>query len=131
MIRLMIGIGFRDQASAQSIDDAMTTALQAARGLDVAAIAAPADKARHPALLAAADTRALPVIAIDPVRLRDAGARATTRSAVSLAHRGVGSVCEAAALAAAGRDAKLLVRRVVSADRHATAAIARFVESAP
>jgi cobalt-precorrin 5A hydrolase len=46
-------------------------------------------------------------------------------------HRGVGSVCEAAALAAAGAGARLVVTRIVSADRHATAAAAFLEDIAP
>ncbi|MFZ1106808.1 MAG: cobalamin biosynthesis protein CbiG, partial [Rhodomicrobium sp.] len=44
---------------------------------------------------------------------------------------GVGSICEAAALAAAGAGARLVVTRVVSADRHATAAAALIEEPTP
>uniref|UniRef100_Q07PH2 Cobalamin biosynthesis protein G CbiG n=1 Tax=Rhodopseudomonas palustris (strain BisA53) TaxID=316055 RepID=Q07PH2_RHOP5 len=128
MSRLIIGVGFRDRATAQSIEDAIATALRGAAGAEVVAIATAADKIRHPALLTAAGQRALPIVAIDPLRLRDADPQVTTRSPISLAQRGVGSVCEAAALAAAGRDAQLVVSRVVSADQHATAAAARLQE---
>jgi cobalt-precorrin 5A hydrolase len=128
MSRLIIGVGFRDKASAQSIEDAIATALRAAPGQYVVAIATPSDKARHPSLLAAAGLHALPIVAIDPLRLRDVDPSVTTRSPISLAQRGVGSVCEAAALAAAGRGAQLIVGRIVSADQHATAAAARLEE---
>lgn len=128
MSRLMIGVGFRNQASAHSIVDAIGAVRRAAPGDEVVAIATAADKARHPALLAAAGLSALPIVAIEPLRLRDADSRVVTRSPISLAQRGVGSVCEAAALAAAGRGAVLVVGRVVSADQHATAALARLEE---
>ena len=48
----------------------------------------------------------------------------TTRSERVFRQRGVGSVCEAAALAVAGADARLVITRQVSADRNATAAVA-------
>ncbi len=60
-----------------------------------------------------------------------ADARVTTRSEQVKKHRGVGSVCEAAALAAAGAGARLVVTRIVSADRHATAAAAFLEDIAP
>lgn len=47
-----------------------------------------------------------------------------TCSSASLAARGTGSVAEAAALAAAGPGARLLVKRCISPDRMATCAIA-------
>ncbi len=48
-----------------------------------------------------------------------------TRSAASLATRNVGSVAEAAALAAAGPGARLLTPRRIAPDRSATCAIAQ------
>lgn len=124
MTRLMIGVGFQERASAASIADAIALVLRAVPNHDVIAIAAPADKVRHPGLLAVAGERGWPVMAIDPASLRAADAHLTTRSAVSIEQRGVGSVCEAAALAGAGRDAQLVISRVISADRRATAAAA-------
>lgn len=130
MSRLIIGIGFRSGARASSIEGAIIAALASAPRGQVAAIATAADKAEHPALRAAAGRHNLPVIAVDAERLRDADSLVTTRSPTSLAQRGVGSVCEAAALAAAGEDATLIVARVVSTDHQATAAIASAKEAA-
>jgi cobalt-precorrin 5A hydrolase len=56
--------------------------------------------------------------------MRQADARIATRSERVIRQRGVGSVCEATALAAAGTSARLVVPRMVSADRTATAAVA-------
>jgi cobalt-precorrin 5A hydrolase len=53
-----------------------------------------------------------------------ANALVATHSPQIEKHRGVGSVCEAAALAAAGIGARLIVSRLISADRTATAAAA-------
>jgi cobalt-precorrin 5A hydrolase len=63
--------------------------------------------------------------------MRQVDARVATRSEQVEKHRGVGCVCEAAALAAAGAGARLVVTRIVSADRHATAAAAIIEDIAP
>ena len=131
MIRLIIGVGFQDNASAASIADAIASARQTLPEHEVTAIAVPADKAKHPALLAAAGELGWPVMSIDAASLRAIDTQVITRSAVSLAQRGVGSVCEAAALAGAGRGAQLVICRVISADRRATAAAARCQEFWP
>ncbi len=88
------------------------------------ALAVPQDKAAHPALCAAAQAARLRIEAIADGAMRAADAGVATRSDQAKRHRGVGSVCEAAALAAAGAAARLVVTRIVSADRHATAAAA-------
>lgn len=124
MSRLIIGVGFQEHASAGSIADAIEMVLQAQPDHDVIAIAVPTDKARSAALLTTAGQRGWPVMAIDAAALRAADPQVITRSAVSMAQRGVGSVCEAAALAGAGRGAQLVACRVISADRRATAAAA-------
>ena len=53
-----------------------------------------------------------------------AGIETSTRSERIETMRGVGSLAEAAALAAAGRHARLVSTRIVSRDKTATAAIA-------
>ena len=132
MSRVVIGLGFRDEASAQSIGEVLeiVTAHAALPGV-AGVIAVPEDKAAHPGLRAAAHATRLPIetVAVDAMRAADA--RVATRSAQVKRHRGVGSVCEAAALAAAGTGARLVVTRIVSADRHATAAAAITGDSAP
>jgi cobalt-precorrin 5A hydrolase len=62
----------------------------------------------------------LPLIPVEAI----AGIPTPTQSAASLAAHGTGSVAEAAALAAAGPDARLIARRIVSPDRLATCALA-------
>jgi len=125
MSRLVIGLGFREAASAQSIGEVLA-GVSAHAGLAgaVSVIAVPEDKAAHPGLRAAARAAQLPIETVAAGSMRAADARATTRSAQVTKHRGVGSVCEAAALAAAGAGARLVVTRIVSADRHAAAAAA-------
>jgi cobalt-precorrin 5A hydrolase len=132
MSRLVIGLGFRDEADAQSIGEVLTAAAaHAAMPGRASAIAVPEDKAAHPGLRAAAHAARLPIEAVADNAMRAADAGVATRSAQVKKHRGVGSVCEAAALAAAGAGARLVVRRIVSADRHATAAAAIIEDFAP
>jgi cobalt-precorrin 5A hydrolase len=123
MSRLVIGLGFRDEADAQSIGEVLAVAHAAMPGRTTV-LAVPEDKAAHPGLRAAAHAAQLPIETVAANAMRAADAHVATRSAQVKKHRGVGSVCEAAALAAAGAGARLVVRRIVSADRHATAAAA-------
>jgi cobalt-precorrin 5A hydrolase len=128
MSRLVIGLGFRDQASAQSIAEVLASVVADAALPGVAsAIAVPEDKAAHTGLLTAAHAAHLPIETVAAGAMAAADPRLTTRSEQVEKYRGVSSVCEAAALAAAGAGARLVVARVVSADRHATAAAA-FIE---
>jgi cobalt-precorrin 5A hydrolase len=129
MSRLVIGLGFRDEASAQSIAEVLDMAATRAALPGVArAIAVSDDKAAHPGLRAAAHAARLPIEAVAAAAMHEADARVTTRSEQVKKHRGV---CEAAALAAAGAGARLVVTRIVSADRHATAAAAFLEDIAP
>ena len=128
MSRLVIGLGFRDEADAQSIGEALAAAAaHAAMPGRTTVLAVPEDKVAHPGLRAAAQAAHLPIETVAAGAMAAADARLITRSAQVKKHRGVGSVCEAAALAAAGAGAFLVVARIVSADRRATAAAA-FIE---
>lgn len=125
MSRLVIGVGFRNEVSAQSISEVLTAAAaRAARPDAESIVAVPEDKASHPALCTAAKERGLPIHSAPADAMLKADARIITRSEKVKTRRNVGSVCEAAALAVAGPDARLIVARVISADRHATAAAA-------
>jgi cobalt-precorrin 5A hydrolase len=125
MSRLVIGLGFRDQATAQSISNVLADVIAKAAMPDIASILAVLeDKATHPGLIVAAQATNLPIKTVATEALRAADARVTTHSERVFRQRGVGSVCEAAALAVAGIDARLVVTRQVSADRNATAAVA-------
>jgi cobalt-precorrin 5A hydrolase len=125
MSRLVIGLGFREQATAQSIGEVLARVVkQAAMPDSTKILAVVDDKAAHPALLAAARASQLPVETVTVDAMRQADARIATRSERVIRQRGVGSVCEATALAAAGVSARLVVTRMVSTDRTATAAAA-------
>jgi cobalt-precorrin 5A hydrolase len=132
MSRLVIGLGFRDGATAPSIGEALAEVVARAARPEVATVLAVVeDKAAHPGLLTAAQASRFPIETVTAEAMRMADARITTRSERVLRQRGVGSVCEAAALAAAGANARLVVTRQVSADRTATAAAALLEDFAP
>ncbi len=125
MKRLVIGLGFRDQAAVESLLEVLgDVAARAAMPEAATVLAVVEDKSAHPSLLAVARAMGLPIETVTIGALRAADARVTTRSERVFKQRGVGSVCEAAALAAAGANARLAVARQVSADRNATAAAA-------
>jgi cobalt-precorrin 5A hydrolase len=132
MSRLVIGLGFREQATAQSIGEVLARVVEQAAMPDAARILAVVDdKAAHPALLAAVRASQFLVETVTVDAMRQADARIATRSERVIRQRGVGSVCEATALAAAGVSARLVVTRMVSTDRTATAAAAITEGAAP
>ena len=113
------GLGFRRDASVASLRDA----LDAAGGSDgLAAIATVSDKADAAALKALAQELGLPVRGISPGILAEI--QTATQSEIIKARFGTGSVAQAAAIAAAGRGARLISVRAASQDRMAVAAIA-------
>ena len=109
---IVAGFGSRSGATAASLRSALLLAQAGAP--PVTHVATLADKA--PLLKALG----LPILAVETLD----EIATPTRSAASLAARGTGSVAEAAALAAAGPGARLLVSRQISPDRKATCAIA-------
>ena len=116
---IVAGFGFRKSATAASLLDAYARS----RGGAVAELFATLDaKAGSQTFLNAGLTMG---IAAKPVTLTAAqGVVTLTNSEASVAAHGVGSVAEAAAMAAAGPGAKLLAPRSVSADGMATCALA-------
>ena len=121
----VVGLGFREQVSCQALRQVLDAATAAGRHAcgDVAlrALATAEDKCHHPALLQLATERSLQVQAVPLARLRTQN---LPHSAHVPARYGAHSLAEAAALAASGPGAVLIVSRLVSDDRHATAAIA-------
>ncbi|SEJ88285.1 cobalt-precorrin 5A hydrolase [Sphingobium sp. AP50] len=116
---IVAGFGFRTGATVESLH----LALEGARDgrLSITHLAAPQDKL--PLLEALAQDLGLPVIGVGPGALT--AIETPSRFVPSLAERGVGSVSEAAALAAVGSGARLIVHRSISSDRMATCAIAQ------
>ncbi|TCP32758.1 cobalamin biosynthesis protein [Sphingomonas sp. BK235] len=117
---IVAGFGCRTGTPPGSLAAAL---IQAAGARRIDRLAAPADRVALVAPLA--DALGLPLVAIAAEAL--AGTVTPTRSAVSLAARGTGSVAEAAALHAAGPGARLIVPRLVSPDRRATCALAEGI----
>lgn len=135
------GFGFRRDATAASLRDALARALEAAETVAADATVRPASASRPVVLLATARDKAgadclralsealgVPVCAVPDARLR--ATPTSTDHARVRALRGTGSTAEAAALAAArmhgAPDARLAHPRAVSADRRATCAIATW-----
>ncbi len=111
---IVAGIGCRRGASARDVEAALSAALNDAgtprRAVD--AIATSVAKANEAGIAEVARARGIKFIAVAQAELEAAAARGLTKSARVLALTGVPSVAEAAALAAAGPEARLLVPRV-------------------
>ena len=113
------GLGFRQGVKVAALREV----LDAAGGHHgLAALATVSDKAATAALVSLAGELGLPIRTVAADKLE--GIETTTRSERIAATFGVGSVAEAVALVAAGRNARIVSSRVVSQDRTATAAIA-------
>lgn len=116
---IVAGFGFRAAAPAQSLRDVFD---RTRGGRHVNLLAAPDDKVDSLSFQTFAMQLNVPVFGVAPTDLH---AQTTlTVSRASLETRGTGSVAEAAALAAAGPNARLLGPRVVSSDGQATCALA-------
>ncbi|KQP77086.1 hypothetical protein ASF41_03530 [Methylobacterium sp. Leaf111] len=126
---LVAGIGFRHATAPAEILALVAQACDAA-GLPrarVVRLATAGDRAEEPAIRAVAQTLGCPLEAVPPEALIAVDAEVATRSHRIEASRRVGSVAEAAALAAAGPGATLLLRRIASAG--ATCALALRAQS--
>ena len=108
------GIGCRKAISAAQVEAALAAAAQSNSLVDggLSLIAAPAVKGTEAGLVAAAAARGVPLRLIPQPMLEAANSRTLTHSAQSMAAMNVHSVAEAAALAAAGPNARLLAPRI-------------------
>ncbi|MEO9826432.1 MAG: cobalamin biosynthesis protein [Paracoccaceae bacterium] len=113
------GFGFRAGAELASLIDALAATKAAS---NVTLIATVTDKAETAVFQALSEATGLAVRAISQEQIE--AMPVTTHSAKSQALRGTGSLSEAAALAAAGKDATLITPRAISSDKMATCAIA-------
>lgn len=118
----IIGIGFRAEADANSLQDALAQLMAAAPETSFDAIVSEAAKARAPVFRDFALALGVPGLGVSTTDL--AQMITPTQSARIQDKFGTGSLAEAAALAAAGPNARLIVERVVSTDGMATAALA-------
>jgi cobalt-precorrin 5A hydrolase len=121
---IVAGIGCRRGASAQAIEEVIRVALAQGRLTQAAlgALATHWEKGNEQGLREVAARWGLKLLLPSMAELEDAAEHTATVSPHSLAAKGLPSVCETAALAAAGRASRLLVPRV--ATREATCAIA-------
>ena len=121
---IVAGVGFRRGTSAEEIERAVRLALGlfrlAPERLD--AIATESGKATEPGLVEAARLLSTNLVGCTLSDLDRVAGQVLTQSLIVMATKGVPSIAEASALAAAGRDARLLGTRV--ATERATCAIA-------
>lgn len=115
---IIAGFGFRASATLASLQSALSRATAG----PIDGLAAPSDKCTARCLTDLGAATDLPILPIAADLLTNT--KTTTQSAQSLRERGTGSVAEAAALAAAGPNARLLTKRHISQDKLATCAIA-------
>jgi cobalt-precorrin 5A hydrolase len=112
---IVAGIGCRKGATQAQIEAAINAALERAgrplARLDLLATAA--SKRDETGIAAAASARGVQLIFVNQADLEIASARGATWSQRVLALAGVPSVAEAAALAAAGPKARLILSRIV------------------
>jgi cobalt-precorrin 5A hydrolase len=111
---IVAGVGCRKAISAAQVESAIEAALLHNRlaGHQLKRIAVPAVKGTEAGIVAAAAARGVPLVLIAQNALEAADVRTLTRSARSMDTLNVHSVAEAAALAAAGPNARLLAPRV-------------------
>jgi cobalt-precorrin 5A hydrolase len=123
--RLIAGVGLRPGTTEADIRDCLDRALTAAGvGVEpVSRVATLAARAAEPGLLALVAAREAELVAVPDEALRGFEAGCATRSTRVAGLYGVGSVAEAAALAAAGPGGALILPRI--ATRRVTCALAR------
>jgi cobalt-precorrin 5A hydrolase len=111
---IVAGIGCRKGASQGEVEAAIDQALaQVKRGRETLRLIATSDgKANEPGIVAAAMARGVPLVRVAPSELEAAGSRTQSSSPRVKALIGVPSVAEAAALAAGGPKAKLILPRI-------------------
>ena len=122
---IAVGIGCRRDSPAARIGAAVEEALAQA-GLSaeqIDALAVPAFKADEPGIVRAAEELGLPVKLVHRSELDAVQPLCATRSRAVEERTGLAAVSEAAALAAAGRNARLLLPRI--ARNGVTCAVAR------
>jgi cobalt-precorrin 5A hydrolase len=130
---MVAGVGCRRGTSADAIESAIMAALAqaglASHKIDLLATAA--FKGDEPGIAAAATARGVPLILVAQADLERVGGATHSQRVAGLV--GVGSVAEAAALAAGGPAARLLVARIAVGPATCALAISAAVspEAAP
>jgi cobalt-precorrin 5A hydrolase len=114
---IVAGIGCRSGISTDAVLEAVALAMRQC-GVErpqLCALATSASKAAEDGLAGAASKLGLPLLFISSTAMQLAASGAITVSARALELKGVPSVAEAVALSAAGRRARLLAPRIVTA----------------
>jgi cobalt-precorrin 5A hydrolase len=113
-VMIVAGVGCRKGASQAEVEAAIDHALaQAKLARETLRLIATSDgKANEPGLVAAAGARGVPLVRVTPADLEAAGSRTQSSSPRVKEMFGVPSVAEAAALAAGGPKAKLILPRI-------------------
>ena len=124
---MVAGIGCRSGVSAEQVEAALAAALGPGQSLSL--IATPTAKGREPGIIAAAAARGVCLVLISQSDLEAANAGTLTHSDHSMAAMNVHSVAEAAALAGAGPQSRLLGPRIAVGP--VTCALACRVAGAP
>jgi cobalt-precorrin 5A hydrolase len=131
--RYVIGLGFRGEATRESLDAVLGATIAAAMvmvpGNRPPLLASARDKAESPAMRELAAAHGLTILALDEPALAAQADNVTTRETRVTRLPAGASLCEAAALAGAATlspsgEAELIVARMIGADRMATAAVA-------
>lgn len=126
MTLVVAGLGCRRACSGAEIA-ALARHSAALAGRAPAILAIPWFRREEVGLVAAAELLGLPLLVVTEAALAAAQPFCITRSAPALAARGLASIAEGCALAAAGGGAHLILPRIASA--RATCAIARREEA--
>ncbi|WP_210484233.1 cobalamin biosynthesis protein [Microvirga antarctica] len=113
---IVAGLGCRSLVSPQEVMDLVAAAAHAAcvELSEIASLATIDTRSREPGLVDAATRLGLPILAVSGDAMRSSASRVATHSPRAIALFGVGSVAEAAALAAIGPAATLLLPRIAS-----------------
>ena len=108
---IVAGLGFSSGVLAEDIV-ALVRDVERAAGKAAQVLAAPDFKADVAALHEAAERLELPLVCCARAALEQAQPRCVTRSEIAEATKGLASIAEACALAAAGAESRLLVPRM-------------------
>ena len=124
--RHVLGLGCEHGTPPAEVTALAAQALDAAgiAGTALAAVASIDSRRQEPAILAVAAHLSVPAVFFDAARLEAETPRLKNPSEIVFARVGCHGVAEAAALAALGADAELVLGKIKS--RHATAAVARI-----
>jgi cobalt-precorrin 5A hydrolase len=113
---IVAGLGSRREVDADQLEAAINHALDQhhLRIEEVGALATESAKAEEPAFIELARRLCLTIVACSTDDLKRASGQVLTSSKAALEAKGVPSIAEASALVAAGRNARLLSRRVTT-----------------